>query len=552
MAAAIAYLRFDDRRGRAWYLVALGLFALSLVSKIVTVTLPAALLVIFWWQRGRLSWRRDVLPLAPFFAVALVAGLVVARLEGKLVGAEVSGFTLTVLQRCLLAGRVIWFYLYKLLWPADLLFVYPRWQISPTVWWQYLYSVTLLVLLAVLWRLRRRWRAPLAGMLFFVGTLFPVLGFLNVYWFLLSYVADHHQYLASLGIIAPVAAGAALLLERRGLWRRPVGNALCLALVAVLASLTWQQSQRYDDAETLYRTTIENNADCWLAHYNLGLLLADRGEIDEAIDHYQIALTVRPDFGEARNNLGLALAGRGRFDEAIAQYRKALEVRPDHVQVHDNLGLALAARGQTGEAMAEYRRALDLAPGDAEAHINLGMALENLGRADEALAEYRKALELKPDSAEAHNNLGALLAGRGLLDEAIAQYEEAIAINPDFAAAHNNLGLAVAGRGQGDEAISHYRQALDIDPTLIDARNNLANALAGRGRPDEAIREYEKALDISPNQAEIHNNLGLVLVRGGRLDEAIDHFRKAVEIKPDFADARKNLAIALGQKSRAD
>ncbi len=144
----------------------------------------------------------------------MAAGLFTAWVERNLIGAEGAAFELTIVERCLLAGRAIWFYLGKLFWPTELVFIYPRWQVSQAVWWQYLFPAAALLLLAGCWALRRRWRGPLAGLLFFVGTLFPVLGFCNVYPFLFSFVADHFQYLASLGVITLVSAGVALLLQR--------------------------------------------------------------------------------------------------------------------------------------------------------------------------------------------------------------------------------------------------------------------------------------------------------------------------------------------------
>ena len=216
LGAVLSYLAFDRTRKTRWWLGALGLFVLGLMSKTTAATLPAALLVIFWWQRGRLSWQRDVRPLAPFFVLGLLAGLLTAWVERKLIGAEGAAFDLTIVERCLLAGRAIWFYLGKLFWPTELIFIYPRWQVSQAVWWQYLFPAAALLLLAGLWALRRRCRGPLAGLLFFVGTLLPALGFCNVYPFLYSFVADHFQYLASLGPITLAAAGVALLFAR---WR---------------------------------------------------------------------------------------------------------------------------------------------------------------------------------------------------------------------------------------------------------------------------------------------------------------------------------------------
>ncbi len=451
--AALAYLRFDQKRGKAWYLAALVLFVLALASKIVTVTLPAALLVIFWWQRGRVSWRRDVLPLMPFFLIGVVAGVFITWVERKVVGAEGPDFALTVVQRCLLPGRVIWFYLGKLCWPTDLRFMYPRWEIDPGVWWQYLFPLALLLLVGLLWWLSRRWRGPLAGLLFFAGTLFPVLGFLNVYWFVFSFVADHFQYLASLGIIALAAAGAALLLARWRLWGRPGGYAACLVSLAVLGSLTWRQSRMYSDVETLYQTVIAENPNCWLAYNNLGVILAGRGQFDKAMANYWKALEIKPDYPQAYYNLGAALTECGRLDEAIVNYRKALEIKPDYAAAYNNLGTALAGRGQFDEAIIQYEKALEIRPNYTEARNNLGLSLAMRGRVDEAIAQYQKALELNPDFADAYNNLGNALAKCGRLDEAIAQYEKVLEIKPDHAEAANNLGNLLLGRGKADEAV---------------------------------------------------------------------------------------------------
>jgi len=221
LAAVLAYLRFDTSRaqpGQPWrwlpYLFSLTFLILSLLSKTVTATLPAALLVILWWKRGTLGWRRDGLPLVPHFIVGISAGVFSAYAERAFVGATGADYQLSAIQRSLLAGRVIWFYLSKLMWPVDLTFSYPKWEVDSGNWlaWGYLLSVLALVL--ILWTMRQRSRAPLAAFLFFVGTLFPALGFLNVYPFTYSYVADHFQYLASLGIITLGAAAISVAWDR--------------------------------------------------------------------------------------------------------------------------------------------------------------------------------------------------------------------------------------------------------------------------------------------------------------------------------------------------
>ncbi len=210
LSAMLVYLHFDRSRTPDAYIAAVVLFVLGLLSKTVTATLPAALLVIFWWQRGTLSWKRDVLPLLPLFALGAVAGLFTAWIERNLIGAQGAPFDLTFVQRCLLAGRVVCFYLGTLIWPSNLIFIYPRWPIDPAKLRAWLFPLAAITTTVVLFMLRHRWRAPLAGWLFFVGTLFPVLGFFNVYPFVFSYVADHFQYLSCLGMIVLSAAALAI------------------------------------------------------------------------------------------------------------------------------------------------------------------------------------------------------------------------------------------------------------------------------------------------------------------------------------------------------
>jgi protein O-mannosyl-transferase len=439
LSAALVYLNFDQDRKRRWYFFALGLFALGLLSKTVTATLPAALLVVFWWQRGRLSWRRDVLPLLPFFVLGAVAGVCTAVVERKLGGAEGAEFDFTIVERCLIAGRAIWFYLGKLFWPADLIFIYPRWHVSQTVWWQYVFPLAALLLPAGLWAIRRRWRGPLAALLFFAGTLFPVLGFCNVYPFLFSFVADHFQYLASLGIITLVSAGVALLFARWRFWGRWPAYCLCVPLLMVLATLTWKQCWTYYNVVELYATTIKGNPDCWLAYNNLGLVLADCQQYDDAIECYRNALKIKPHFEKAHLNLGVALVHCHRLDDAMTEYRAALAINPDYAEAHYNIGIAHMTRQQLTEAMADYQKALDLKPSYAEAHCNLGLALATAGRTGDAIAEYEKALQIKPDYAGARCNLANALLVLRRYDEAIAEYRKAIAIRPDFVEAKRNL-----------------------------------------------------------------------------------------------------------------
>jgi protein O-mannosyl-transferase len=490
LGAALAYLEFDETRRRSRYALALGLFILALLSKTVTATLPGTLLVVLWWRSQRaatvmersLNWK----PLVPFFAIGAAAGLFTAWVERTLVGAVGPE---TAVQRVLLAGRVIWFYAAKVVWPADLTFFYPRWQLDPGIWWQWLFPLSVIAVGVAFWRLRTR--GPLAAFLIFIGTLFPVLGFLDVYPFRYSYVADHFAYLASLAIIVPAAA----LLSR---WKA------AYVLVAILGVLAFLQAGDYRDEQTLYRATLARNPAAWLAHNNLGNLLPPA----EAIPHFEEALRLNPDFWEAHLSLGNALL-ETRLQDAIAQYNIAVRLAPRSERAHTNLGNALLQAGRTPEAIAQLEEALRLDPTNAEAHNDLGNAFSRLGRLPEAEAEYRAA----PDLAEAHNNLGRILAQSGHWPDAIAEFQTALRLRPNSWSAHSNLGAA----------LSHFPNRL----------------------PD-AIAEYREALRIRPDSAAAHNNLGYALSQlPGRLPEAIAEYRAALQLDPTSRDAQYNLQEAL-------
>lgn len=395
----LTYFRFEENGRRRWYMLALGMFLLGLLAKTSVVMLPVLLLGCAWWRRGKMTVR-DLWRSMPFFALSLILGLVTVWYQAhRAIGTDVvrtDGFA----SRLAVAGYAVWFYLYKALLPINLCFVYPRWSLDPALPASWLPLAALAALFPLLMVCRHRaWGRPaLFALGYYVVALLPVLGFINIYFMQYSLVADHWQYFAILGVIAIVTAGCSWIVKSAGIPR--IGYVLGAALVTTLAGLSWQQSRIYADAETLYRTTITRNPDCWMAHNNLGMTLAGQGRVDEAIAYFQKSLTINPENTEAHYNLGLALADRGQVDDAIAHYRKALEIKPDYAEAHSNLGAVLASRGEVDEAIAHFQKALAIKPDFELAHYNFGLVLAGLGRVDDAIAHFQKALELATQQNE--------------------------------------------------------------------------------------------------------------------------------------------------------
>ena len=529
------------------YAFALGLFACALLSKTVVATLPAALLVILWWKRGKLSWKNDVLPLIPFFLLSAGLGAFSIWMEHNVVGAVGSDFQYSIIERCLIAGRAIWFYLGKLIWPHPLIFIYPRWQISQLVWWQYLFPLSALVLLAALWRLRERSRAPLTALLLFAGTLFPALGFFNVYPFRFSFVADHFQYLACIGPLALAAAGITMvfggLKQSAGQFLRPLSG---VVLGGILAAMTWQQSALYSDIETLWHATIAQNPECWIAYGHLGWTLFTKGDVDSSLPYLERALKIKPDDPDVHDTMGLALKQKGQLDAATAHFEETLRLRPNDSAAVINLGSILQQKGQLDAAVAYYRNALVLKPDDAEIHARLGGALRQQGLLDQAIAHLQLALDAKFVDAKAHRELGLALHQKGRIDEAIPHYRSALTIKPDYAEAHNDLGVALLQQGQTSEAIRQFKETLTLIPGNVETLDNLAWVLATASPPSlrngaEAVEFAERAAKLTGSKdASVLNTQSAAYAAAGRFEEALATAQQALRI----AEAHFDSALA--------
>jgi protein O-mannosyl-transferase len=390
----------DGRKGA--YAASLAFFSLAMLSKTTACTLPAAI-VLLRWAKGRPVGRRAG-ELVPFFLIAAAGASLTAAVERALSLRGMTGFDLSWVQKIVLAPRSLWFHVTNLLWPTALSFSYPHWRIDAWDPRQWLAPALTIGFAAILWAWRKRMpRGAAAGLGFYTLTLLPALGFLPVYTFRFSYVADHYQYLASLGLIWLVA---------EALWLTPGARRLAGALVAALCLLTRAQAQHYVDSQTLWRHAAASSPDSALARNNYGVFLRDQGRLDAAAEHFDAALRLMPEFEDAEYNRGRTLSLRGDARSAESSYRRAIELQPNHVLARTAMGQLLNEQGRFQESIEHFMVVLRLRPADGPTYNNLGVALGRTGRPHEAIECFQRALELDPGSAAARRNLDLALGAR--------------------------------------------------------------------------------------------------------------------------------------------
>jgi tetratricopeptide (TPR) repeat protein len=422
--ALLAYLRFappePDRPappGRwRWYTLAALLFLLALLSKTVTFSLPAVILLLLWWKRGKVTVR-DAVPLAPLLIMGLVFVSVSVWME-RSHGWRGADGSFTVPECCLLAGRAVWFYAGKLAWPAPLMLFYPHWHVDAGAAWQYLFPCAAFAVLPALWLLRGRvGRGPVAAALYFGGTLSPALSFFNLATNLNTYVADHYQYLASIGLLVPAAALAATAWQR---FHVPGRAAAGVALLA-LGVLTWRQCHVYRTADTFYTDLLAKNPAAWVAHYNRGTGYLCQGRLDEAAADFAATLRLRPGCGWAYYNWGLALYQQGKPEEARRQFQAAVTVNPRLAYPHFVLGrLCTQDHDRAALALLLPRPPLDLAP----------LCVQKAKEA-EALRHFGDALRAAPDFPDTYDELGKFLWRLGACEEAERLFDQARRLRRD-------------------------------------------------------------------------------------------------------------------------
>jgi tetratricopeptide (TPR) repeat protein len=524
------------------YACLLLLFGCALLSKTTACTLPAALLLLRYWKRKGIG-RRDLMAMLPLLAIGLAMGLVTVYLERHHVLARGADWNFTWYDRLLIASRAVWFYAGKLVWPSSLTFFYPRWQIDAGLWWQWLFLPSLLATLAALAVGGRRFgRGPLTAVLFFLGTLVPALGFFNIYPMRYSFVADHFQYVAGIGLIALAAAVIFSAAQRLPVPHPHFEFSAAGLLLALLLALTFRQTFIYRDLETLWRDTIAKNPRAWMACNNLAYLLRMRGDTVDSRTLFEDSLRINPRSPESHNNLGELLSEQGLFPEAQGHFEEALRLEPDYPDARNNYGQLLAATGRYAAAYDQFAEALRLNPQLSGAYNNWACALAREGRREAAIERYYAALRIDPRNAQVHSNLAVLLmATEQQRAEAQQHFQAALDIAPEFADAHYNFGNLLTAERNFAAAETHFRTALRINPDHRLAAANLGALLALEGRPEEAVRLLTAVVQAAPADLQARKNLAAAYERMGNHAAAIAALREAVRLNPDDVDARNRL-----------
>jgi len=427
---AVDWRRHTNIHIRHWWFYSLALlfYLCALLSKTVTVTLPVVILIVIWWQRPQ--WlRRDwkmVFYLSPFFILGLCLGLTTVYLEIAHVGAFGADWDYGIISRCLIAGRALWFYLGKLLWPHPLIFFYERWVIDPGIWWQILFPLAYMALLGGLWVFRRRLgRGPLAAMAIFTVILSPALGFFNVFPHLYSFVADHFQYLASISVTTLVVALSVTLCTRwnqssihadQAPFRRRILVRILLPVIilALLGTLTARRNTAFRNSRTLWEDTLAKNPGSWAAHHNLAIILRKNGDREAALHHFREAVRLYPRHARARRHMAEMAEEAGRFEEAETLYLEAARLEPLNIAILVRTGNFFARRNRFQDALPYYRQILALDPGNFDASLNSGNITMILGQFDVAEQFYRNALKQRPGDHLAREYLSRAQSARKL------------------------------------------------------------------------------------------------------------------------------------------
>ena len=541
MLTLIAYVRYTKARefnhfsqSIATYLLALIFFACGLMSKPMVVTLPFVLLLLDFWPLERFKASKSLRLLAekiPFLVLSL-SGCIITYLiqkKGNAVVNEPIPFRIS---------NALWAYdryIGKLFWPVDLAIAYP-FQNHGQVGLAILSALLLAACSCIFIFLMRRWPYLFAGWFWFLGTLVPVIGIVQVGP---ASMADRYSYLPSIGLFILVTWGAAGFFE--SLRQRKILIMAALATLATCLFLTSIQIKYWRNSITLFSHAVAVTTDNYVACACLGEALDGFGQENEALKYCQEAVRINPDYPAGPFFLGRILWKNGELPQAFDCFDAAARAATGDPVFQYNLGKFLLEHDSPDKAVQYFTSAVNDNPDFAEAHNALGKAFLKQGKLQQAAAELSQAAKLEPDSPQFHYDFGTVLLAESKPDQGIAQFSKAIRLQPDFALAHENLAVALASQGKLTQAIEHFSKVVELQPNDPDAHFNLGFAYLNNRQPAEAAAQFAEELKLTPNETKAHYRLAQALQEQNQLSEAVMHYRQALQLNPNFPEAKKEL-----------
>jgi tetratricopeptide (TPR) repeat protein len=521
LLATASYIAYARRGGGARYAATALLLSLGLAAKAMLVSLPFVFLLLDYWPLERLRFDRSALRLLveklPLFAIAaaFAAVMFAAQSSG---GAVALGDPVPLHLRAAHAVVSYGLYVWQTVWPVDLALLYPHPYLpGGTPWqaWQVALAGAWLLGTSVVILRARRHRYLAVGWLWFLGTLLPVIGIVQVGT---QGMADRYTYVPCIGLYIIAAWGGADLVRGASRWAEGFGAAAALVALVALAALAGASHRQV-------------------------------GYWRDTVPLFEHSLAVAPGAYPLQNNLANELFDRGQLDDAIRHYRRTLEIKPDHYIAHKSLSKALRQRGELYEAKRHWLLGRRVELDSLEGELQLGDALLQEKDPDAALAHFHRAAVLAPDSEVVQRALGQAHMELGRSDEAIDFYRRAVLLAPDSDLAHRALAQALLNRRDLPAAISEYREVVRIRPESARDLHQLGHLLRAVGDLDGAIVQYRRAVAAAPEEAIPHLGLGDTLLVRGDLDEAIVSFRQAIAIEPDAPAGRERLERALRMRA---
>ena len=480
LLAMIAYVRYTRRNSASAYVAALLFFSMGLMAKPMLVTLPAVLLLMDYWPLERLSGtraRRVIIEKLPFFVMAAASCVVtfwVQRSGHSVTAIDALPVGLRVENAVVSYGR----YILMTVWPVRLAAFYPHPGPGLSIWSVIISGVFIVAVSIGVVAARRTRPYLLIGWLWYLGTLIPVIGLVQVG---AQALADRYTYVPLIGLFIMAAWGVQgmgwLTRSRKGALLAGIPASGILVIFSVLAMI---QTQYWRDSAALFGHALRVTSGNYLAHKNLGVALAEKKRYAQAADEYIKGIRAKGNDPDLYYDLANAFAEMGRPGDAVAQYRKAIAIKPDHTEAHYNLANALARQGQFDAALAEYGAVLKSDPAHLGALVNTGNTLAMLHRPAEAMPRYQEALQIDPGNEEALTNLGNVLVEQGKFDEAVPYYVRSVERNPRNIDAYGNMGFALMKLGRTDEAAKAFARVLNLDPGNARARDSLRAIDAAR------------------------------------------------------------------------